>query len=802
MKLSTEILSQRRSWAILAIVLLGWVLWLRGPSLSATMWNVDETIHATIAEVILDGGVLYRDTIDQRTPLSYYTVAAVFGLTGSSLPATRVFMALLVVAAAWMLSRTAFRINGPITAICSALIFAAFANNLLMPEDTFAVHTEWFVVFFTTAAAFCFLAGPAGPPGLGGCLLTGGMLGFAFMSKQSALLDLAPALVALISMVVDRQLTPIASLQRGGVLIGGFLIASLLWCGPLILAGAGPDLLYYAWTYNVDIYGAEFTFAEKVWSGLPLFGKIGVVYPVLLVTGLISGAWLLARSLQFNPREVARQRRPGEIYLLTWCITSLGAAMAGGRGFDHYFIPCLAPFAWVAAMGPAVWFRQTVEQPSLTILVRGLLIAFVGAVLYSVTLAPLAARKAPHPPADPALRVSAWIKDQSAAEDQIFVWGFNPDIYFYTDRRPASRFVYCTFQTGLIPWTNIAPEIDTNYARVSGSMDALLEDLEQHTPRYIVDSSAGPHRHFGKYPLNRFPVLEDWINRHYAEIEGARWGRQGFRLFARSDLAVPTTSPIPPELIPHQASIFGSDRLAPGWNFIDVAASAPAGSSVTGLALKCNDVLVAAVELPGSEQTSLRAAFEMKDDQDAGRMQALVQFDHGEWFHREEVVLPVVTAIISDEDREAYSMPLVTQRIEADGIRAAFGARAEINRGVTTFAMHAPAVLTYRLPPDARFLRGKFGLPEGAYSEDNPSPSDGAEFIVRVKHRDGSETEIFHQTINPQAEALDRGEHHLGVELPAFAEGDVLELEITAGPSGDAASDWTFWSELKLETSL
>ena len=32
------------------------------------MWNVDETIHATVAEVLLDGGTLYRDAIDQRTP--------------------------------------------------------------------------------------------------------------------------------------------------------------------------------------------------------------------------------------------------------------------------------------------------------------------------------------------------------------------------------------------------------------------------------------------------------------------------------------------------------------------------------------------------------------------------------------------------------------------------------------------------------------------------------------------------------------------------------------------------------------
>ena len=49
---------------------------------------------------------------------------------------------------------------------------------------------------------------------------------------------------------------------------------------------------------------------------------------------------------------------------------------------------------------------------------------------------------------------------------------------------------------------------------------------------------------------------------------------------------------------------------------------------------------------------------------------------------------------------------------------------------------------------------------------------------------------------------MDRGEHQLEVALSSFSAGDILELEITAGQSGDAASDWTYWSELKLETSL
>ena len=63
-----------RFWiAPLAISLgcLALIFWLRWPTFGYSLWNVDEAIHAAAARTILDGGVRYRDAIDQRTPLSY-----------------------------------------------------------------------------------------------------------------------------------------------------------------------------------------------------------------------------------------------------------------------------------------------------------------------------------------------------------------------------------------------------------------------------------------------------------------------------------------------------------------------------------------------------------------------------------------------------------------------------------------------------------------------------------------------------------------------------------------------------------
>lgn len=172
-----DLMKRPATRAVLILLLVGWVCWLRGPSLTVPMWNVDETIHATVAEVLLDGGTLYRHAIDQRTPLTYFVTTAVFAVTGSSLTALRILILLMICGTALALGRIAFRVNGLFTGFGAALVFAAFSSYLLLPQDTLAAHTEWFVVFFTTAAAWCFLTGSTRDPNHQTVLRYGRILG-------------------------------------------------------------------------------------------------------------------------------------------------------------------------------------------------------------------------------------------------------------------------------------------------------------------------------------------------------------------------------------------------------------------------------------------------------------------------------------------------------------------------------------------------------------------------------------------------------------------------------------------------
>jgi hypothetical protein len=61
---------------------------------------------------------------------------------------------------------------------------------------------------------------------------------------------------------------------------------------------------------------------------------------------------------------------------------------------------------------------------------------------------------------------------------------------------------------------------------------------------------------------------------------------------------------------------------------------------------------------------------------------------------------------------------------------------------------------------------------------------------------------LLDRELNPVRNSADRPVQSFYLQLGEFTAPARLEFEITAGPSGNAASDWTFWSDITLETSL
>lgn len=567
-----------RPWLgiIVALGLLGGVLWLRWPTLGARLWNVDEAIHAAAARAIVDGGVLYRDAVDLRAPLSYYAEAAVFALAGeNNLWAMRLFIALLIAGTAWSLFAAGRRLAGPGAGVGAGLLFAVLSSCLFYPVDAYASNTEWFVAFFTAAAAATFLAGGTALPGTRRVFVTGLLLGGAFLSKQPALLELAAPAAALLWLAVQRSLTGRELRSRVLALAVGWLLPVVLTALYFLWHGAWGDLVFYSWTYNLAYYGPEITTGDRAAALLVAFRLLlGGGQAVLLGLWLAGGGVLLYRLAQRQPTPAETAGHPAALYLLAWSLVSLGGAASSGREFEHYVIQFLPAFCLGAGLAAAraaqITWRPEHRWP--------LRIAAALAVATAVILlaAAIPGKRLRTIPGDPSQRVAAYIREHSAPTDRIFVWGFHPDIYLEADRRAASRFVIGSFITGLIPWTNVAPERDTAYAMVPGALAVLLGDLARTAPRFIVDCSVGPNRHWQKYPPEKYPALQAFIHQHYRQVEAHVFVPQGFRLYQRRSAAEPAAEESP-LLSPEVTATLTLDLLA--GSLRPVQASARHGAS-------------------------------------------------------------------------------------------------------------------------------------------------------------------------------------------------------------------------------
>jgi 4-amino-4-deoxy-L-arabinose transferase-like glycosyltransferase len=784
-----------RRGALAFLVLLAVVLFLRWPTFGFNVWNVDEAIHAGVARTLLDGGVMYRDAIDQRTPLTYYVVAAIFAVAGeNNMWAVRAFIAVLIAGTACAVFLLASLWRGGGAGPWAAAVYVAFSTTLLYAGDANAANTEWFVGFFTAWGAWLFWrAGPV--PSLPAALGAGACYSAAFLSKQPALLELgAPLGLLLLLGFMGRAPWP----RIAGALLGicaGYIVIVAAVFGYFAAEGALPDFYFYAWTYNLVYYGPEVSLGERVQAAAALAGIVAGAFPLLLVA--ISAALLggVLRVGQLRPTAAESAARPVDLFLGAWLLLALAGAASAGRVYGHYYIQVLGPLALVAGLGLAALTRATLaaRRPA-----RLAGLAALAAVAATLVWHPLAhGRKGAHH-SDPAGPIAAAVRAHTAPDERIFVWGWNPDIYLYADRKPASRFLYCSFLTGLVPWTNLQPGLDTSYAIVPGTMDTLLREIEERRPTMIIDCSVGPHRQFQKYPIELYPRLRDLIARHYVEFEKRPFRHRGFRVFLIRDgsrrTPLPASPGAPARLEP--PALFGPASVGPVPTSFELVGRDPAGR-LRRLELLVNGAPLESASFVPSPSVALTVAVPF-DRLGPGTHTLVVRAHGADGSSVDSAPQTVVcgAADLPPERLAALAIPHVAALLAPVQARAPFGADVLEEAGRRMYFAHAPSSFTYPIRAESRSLRGFFAIRPGAYAPSNPGPTDGAEFVVDWIEAAGSRRTLFRRLLNPREVEADRGEQAFEVALPGRA--GRIELLISPGPAGNAASDWTYWSELLL----
>ncbi len=529
---------------------------LRWPLADRPIRDVDEAVSALIANAWLEGGVPYRDAIDQRGPVTYLLYAFVFAIAGKgNMAAVHGFLLLLIFGGALLADRFARRLGedaeGRAWGLLAALLVVV-SSSTYRSSQLFAFHTEWPTLVLSTLGFYLTWQAtrPGGERPRRALFLAGLAFGASFLSKQPALFDGAAAggFVLLVALL-DRRLASRDTLVRATALAGGFAVAVGACVAYFAFHGALGDFYLYFWSYNVEHYTAVVPVADRLaaldpWRHERHYLRTNPLLLAGAVAGVAYAGWrFLRRGRQRERLDDAR------LLLVLWFLAAYFGASYSGRNFGHYFIQIISPACLLTARTLLdLWHgaRLLAAERGLTALrlARGALaLAAGGAMAFTLYRCHrdfwLFERLRPARPRPTYDSLVGALQSSTGPEDKIFVWGYDPEVYFLAQRRPSSRYSNTNYLTGMLPWENHQPGVDTSAHIVPGSWDVLLRELEASRPAAVIDTVPGNHRFYRKYPIASFPRLEAFLDTGYrraVRVPG-RNGRPYYDVYLRKDRA-------------------------------------------------------------------------------------------------------------------------------------------------------------------------------------------------------------------------------------------------------------------------
>ncbi len=500
----------------------------------------DQGIYAVVAEGILHGKMPYRDIWDFKPPGIYFVFAAAQALFGKIMLAPRLLegMGLVLMVLGFVrLADTFFdaRIVGAVGGAVAVLTHAQL-------EFWHTSQPEAFGGFLTVGALVLATSRFRRRQRWAVWALVGFSFGCAFLLKP----PLGGGALVCAAYLARSEIT-----RTGQPLSGAF---------PVLVAGASslvPIALCLWWFCARDSWQAliwtlgEFTpgYTALAWRGQSApemfyvaFEEAFFRFSALLAAGFIAA--IVMRPLHSRERE-------GILLILGVVSVHLAGIAMQGKFFAYHYSATLPLIALIAGLGLYKLWRRCLLGGASGVL------AFASFVVVAVlmrepvrdlpqTFWERSALRLEHlmRPASPQERESldeqlAYVADYKLSADRevareiaqrvppgepVFVWGFEPVIYWLSEREPASRFIYNVPQRA--PW-------ERKHARAE-----LTRDLKQNQPAMIVVQrndvfpAVTGSLSDSRQSLLRYPALKSLLEQDYQLARRI----EDFELYAREPL--------------------------------------------------------------------------------------------------------------------------------------------------------------------------------------------------------------------------------------------------------------------------
>jgi 4-amino-4-deoxy-L-arabinose transferase-like glycosyltransferase len=488
------------------VIIIALVVILRLPTLLPSLYNSDEGYYGIIANDTLDGGTFYRTAVDTKPPGIYYIYVAVFKVAGkNNLLAVHVLAILVVAATALVVRRIGARVGDDWAGAWSGIGYAVFVHAY-RPGDTLPANTEIFASLFLALSVLAFLQGER-KAGWGWMFLSGTLVGVATLIRQPSAVTLGAMLVYLVYLwLIPRYQSLGRVLAAGSGVVTGFIavIAGLAWYYQW--QGNLHDAYLWAWAFAVRYVESETTFLYV------LKRLVTVHLAVMLAWGLL---WYFGiRQVIETLRSFGRRRvvPTEQVLLILWLVLSYLAIFIGWRFPGHYHLAVLPPLSILAghAFSRFVAEQRRSPQPRWRWIRTGIIgAAALPAIGFLIVAFVVRTQTLDFLP------VVQQIVKETSANDRIFVWGSCPQLYSFSGRRMATRFVSCTHLVGA--YASRPRDVrDKGEGVIPESWKMFQADWEAHPPVLIIDmSTVDPF--WSAHPMTRYPVLRAYLPEYRVE---------------------------------------------------------------------------------------------------------------------------------------------------------------------------------------------------------------------------------------------------------------------------------------------
>jgi len=529
-------------------------LFLRLPSVTTPFLDVDEGINAVIGNTILNGGIPYRDAIDNRGPVGYYIYALIFFLFGkNNMMAIHLALIFLVSIISIILYLICTLIGNKKMAYWVILFFAVFSCSYT-PRQMLSFNAEWCALIFSVIGAYLFLRFIFKEKYLF-LFLSGLSFGLAFFAKQPSLFDFMAALLFCCFFVYSNKKSIKPLVKAATTMIVGFSTVIIIFVCYFYLKNALNDFWFWSWAYYTKYYVPGRSICEKLAGTIlqliySFNGGNFLLYIFFITASLITVFRFFNKSKKVDKEIII------DFYLLFWCLFSYLGAAYSGRNFGHYFIMILPPFCIVAGRTLQILFdtfnfyiksskdkypRCTSEIYNIKIFI---IVVVISGIIFSLAKYTYEidtrrfylgqkTREIPYMNMPQTIfPLTEYIKQNSNEHEKILAWGFVPEIYILSNRMPASRHFYSNFLTGFMFG---ATEIDTSKYFFSRTWEIFMREIRNNMPIFIVDASVGEYFYYGKYPLSKYKELFVFLNENYIIDKDFvdKKGKLSFRLYKR-----------------------------------------------------------------------------------------------------------------------------------------------------------------------------------------------------------------------------------------------------------------------------